>query len=140
MFLGWLSSRLQWQPVSYKHTGGDYDLREVDFVAPDGRKIHTELAGMPTANAGEIPGDLMGVRLNSTNPKANCITVLCSEVAGCMQMEMRGGTQTARVEEVSSLAERSAEDLLAEYLQRWGRDLLYEQTMTVVAQILSKVG
>jgi glucose-6-phosphate dehydrogenase assembly protein OpcA len=140
MFLGWLSSRLQWQPVSYKHTGGDYDLREVDFVAPDGRKIHTELAGMPTANAGEIPGDLMGVRLNSTNPKANCITVLCSEVAGCMQMEMRGGTQTARVEEVSSLSERSAEDLLAEYLQRWGRDLLYEQTMTVVAQILSKVG
>jgi glucose-6-phosphate dehydrogenase assembly protein OpcA len=140
MFLGWLSSRLQWQPVSYKHTGGDYDLREVDFVAPDGRKIHTELAGMPTANIGEIPGDLMGVRLNSTNPKANCITVLCSEVAGCMQMEMRGGTQTARVEEVSSLSERNAEDLLAEYLQRWGRDLLYEQTMTVVAQILSKVG
>jgi len=140
MFLGWLSSRLQWQPVSYKHTGGDYDLREVDFVAPDGRKIHTELAGMPTANAGEIAGDLMGVRLNSTNPQANCITVLCSEVAGCMQMEMRGGTQTARVEEVSSLAERTAEDLLAEYLQRWGRDLLYEQTMTVVAQILSKVG
>ena len=140
MFLGWLSSRLQWQPVSYKHTGGDYDLRAVDFVAPDGRKIHTELAGMPTANIGEIPGDLMGVRLNSTNPKANCITVLCSEVAGCMQMEMRGGTQTARVEEVSSLSERTAEDLLAEYLQRWGRDLLYEETMIVVAQILSKVG
>jgi glucose-6-phosphate dehydrogenase assembly protein OpcA len=140
MFLGWLASRLQWQPVSYSHTGGDYDLREVDFTAPDGRKIHTELAGMPTADAGEIPGDLMGVRLNSTNPKANCITVLCSEVAGCMQMEMRGGTQTARVEEVTSLAERNAEDLLAEYLQRWSRDLLYEQTMTVLAQILSKVG
>lgn len=140
MFLGWFSSRLQWQPVSYKHTGGDYDLREIDFVAPDGRKIHTELAGMPTADPGEIPGDLMGVRLNSTNPKANCITVLCSEVAGCMQMEMRGGTQTARVEEVTSLAERNAEDLLAEYLQRWSRDLLYEQTMTVVAQILSKLG
>jgi glucose-6-phosphate dehydrogenase assembly protein OpcA len=140
MFLGWLSSRLQWQPVSYTHSGGDYDLREVDFVAPDGRKIHTELAGMPTADAGEIPGDIMGVRLTSSNPKANCNTVLCSEVAGCMKMEMRGGTQAARVEEVTSLAERNAEDLLAEYLQRWSRDLLYEQTMTVVAQILSKVG
>ena len=140
MFLGWLSSRLQWQPVSYTHSGGDYDLREVDFVAPDGRKIHTELAGMPTADSGEIPGDIMGVRLTSTNPKANCSTVLCSEVAGCMQMETRGGTQTARVEEVTSLAERNAEDLLAEYLQRWGRDLLYEESMTVVAQILSKVG
>jgi glucose-6-phosphate dehydrogenase assembly protein OpcA len=44
------------------------------------------------------------------------------------------------VEEVTSLAERNAEDLLAEYLQRWGRDLLYEESMTVVAQILSKVG
>jgi glucose-6-phosphate dehydrogenase assembly protein OpcA len=140
MFLGWLSSRLQWQPVSYTHSGGDYDLREIDFVAPDGRKIHTELAGMPTADSGEIPGDIMGVRLNSTNPKANCITVLCSEVAGCMQMETKGGTQSARVEEVTSLAERNAEDLLAEYLQRWGRDLLYEESMTVVAQILSKVG
>jgi glucose-6-phosphate dehydrogenase assembly protein OpcA len=140
MFLGWLSSRLQWQPTSYTHSGGDYDLREIDFVAPDGRKIHTELAGMPTADSGEIPGDIMGVRLNSTNPKANCSTVLCSEVAGCMQMETRGGTQTARVEEVTSLAERNAEDLLAEYLQRWGRDLLYEESMAVVAQILSKVG
>ncbi len=140
MFLGWLSSRLQWEPTSYKHSGGDYDLREIDFIAPDGRKIHTELAGMPTADSGEIPGDIMGVRLTSTNPKANCSTVLCSEVAGCMQMETRGGTQSARVEEVTSLAERSAEDLLAEYLQRWGRDLLYEESMTVVAQILSKVG
>jgi glucose-6-phosphate dehydrogenase assembly protein OpcA len=140
MFLGWLSSRLQWQPTSYTHSGGDYDLREIDFVAPNGRKIHTELAGMPTADSGEIPGDIMGVRLTSTNPKANCSTVLCSEVAGCMQMETKGGTQTARVEEVTSLAERNAEDLLAEYLQRWGRDLLYEESMTVVAQILSKVG
>jgi glucose-6-phosphate dehydrogenase assembly protein OpcA len=139
MFLGWLSSRLQWEPVSYAHTGGDYDLREVDFVAPDGRKIHTELAGMPTADAGEIPGDIMGVRLTSSNPKANCSTVLCSEVAGCMQMETKGGTQSARVDEVTSLAERNAEDLMAEYLHRWGRDLLYEQTMTVVAKILSKV-
>jgi glucose-6-phosphate dehydrogenase assembly protein OpcA len=140
MFLGWLASRLQWQPVSYHHSGGDYDLREIDFVAPDGRKVHTELAGMPTADSGEIPGDIMGIRLTSTNPKANCSTVLCSEVAGCMQMETKGGTQTARVEEVTSLAERNAEDLLAEYLQRWGRDLLYEESMTVVAQILSKVG
>ena len=57
-----------------------------------------------------------------------------------MQMETKGGTQTARVEEVTSLAERNAEDLLAEYLQRWGRDLLYEESMTVVAQILGKVG
>ncbi len=138
MFIGWFSSRLQWEIVSYKHTGGDYDLREVDFVAPDGRKIHTELAGMPTADAGEIPGDLMGIRLLSTNPKANCSTVLCSEVAGCMQMETRGGTQSARVDQVNSLSERNAEDLMAEYLQRWGRDLLYEATMTVVAKILSK--
>lgn len=138
MFLGWLSSRLQWEIVSYQHTGGDYDLREVDFIAPDGRKIHTELAGMPTADTGDIPGDLMGIRLLSTNPKANCSTVLCSEVAGCMQMETKGGTQSARVDQVTSLSERNAEDLMAEYLQRWGRDLLYEETMTVVAKILSK--
>ncbi len=138
MYLGWFASRLQWQPIEYTHTGGDYDLREIVFVAPDGRKIQAELAGMPTGNMGDIPGDLMGIRLNSSNPKADCITVLCSEVAGCMQMEMRGGTQTARVEEVTSLADRKAEDLLAEYLQRWGRDLLYEETMSLVGHILTK--
>lgn len=138
MFLGWLSSRLQWQPTSYKHSGGDYDLREVDFVAPDGRHIHTELAGMPTADVGEIPGDIMGVRINSSNPQANCSTVLCSEVAGCMQMETKGGTQTARVDQISSIADRQAEELLAEYLQRWSRDLLYEETMAVLADILAQ--
>jgi glucose-6-phosphate dehydrogenase assembly protein OpcA len=42
------------------------------------------------------------------------------------------------VEEVTSLSDRNAEDLMAEYLQRWGRDLLYEETMGVVAQILTK--
>lgn len=138
MFLGWLASRLEWKPAKYIHSGGDYDLREIYFTSPDGREIRTELAAMPTGDVGDIPGDLMGIRLNSTNPKADCVTVLCSEVAGCIQMEMRGGTQTARVEEVTSLADRNAEDLMAEYLQRWGRDLLYEETMGVVAQILTK--
>jgi glucose-6-phosphate dehydrogenase assembly protein OpcA len=137
MFLGWLASRLQWQPTAYSYQGGDYDLRIVELTAPDGRKIHAELAGMPVADVGEIPGDMMAIRLNSSNLNADCCTVLCSEVAGCMQMEAGGGTQSCRVDEVTATADRGAVDLLAEYLHRWGQELLYEESMDVMAAILN---
>ena len=138
LFLGWLASRLQWQPSQYTREGGDYDLRIVEFTAPNGRVIHAELAGMPVVDVGEIPGDLMAIRLNSTNPQADCCTVLCSEVAGCMQMEAGGGAQACRVGEVKDTADRGAVDLLAEYLRRWGQEVLYEESMTVLAKILDR--
>jgi glucose-6-phosphate dehydrogenase assembly protein OpcA len=137
MFLGWLASRLAWEPTSYIHLGGEYDLRQVELTNSQGRKIQVELAGMPVADSGDIPGDLMAVRLDSSNPNAKCATVLCSEVAGCMQIEKGGKTQAAYVEEVRNTGDRNAEDLLAEYFPRWGQELLYEETMDVVAAILS---
>jgi glucose-6-phosphate dehydrogenase assembly protein OpcA len=140
MFLGWLASRLQWQPVKYIHEGGDYDLRIVEFTNPDGRIIHAELAGMPMADVGEIPGDLISIRLTSTNLNADCCTAICSEVAGCMQMEAGGRTQACRVEEVTATADRGAVDLLAEYLHRWGQEVLYEESMAIVAGMLNLKG
>jgi glucose-6-phosphate dehydrogenase assembly protein OpcA len=137
MFLGWLASRLQWQALTYNWEGGDYDLRVIEFTNPDGRTVRAELAGMPVADVGEIPGDLMAIRLNSTNPNADCCTAICSEVAGCMQMEAGGGTQACRVEEVTATADRGAVDLLAEYLHRWGQEVLYEESMGVVAEMLN---
>jgi glucose-6-phosphate dehydrogenase assembly protein OpcA len=79
----------------------------------------------------------MAIRLNSSNLNADCCTVLCSEVAGCMQMEAGGGTQSCRVDEVTATADRGAVDLLAEYLHRWGQELLYEESMDVMAAILN---
>lgn len=137
MFLGWLASRLGWQPISYKEEGGDYDIKCVTFNGPGDRKVEAELAAIPTADWGEIPGDMVGLRLNSTNGEANCCTILCSETTGCMRMEAGGSAQNCRTEQVTPLTDQKAEYLLGQQLQRWGRDMLYEESLAVTTQILS---
>ena len=136
MFLGWLASRLNWRPSHYEREVGDYDIMRIHFVAEDQRQVEAELAGVPTADSGDIPGDLVALRLTSTNLDADCCTVLCSETSGCMRMESGGGAQSCRFQQVSSLAEQSAEELLSRQLQRWGSDLLYEESLTVTVQML----
>lgn len=98
--------------------------------------MEAELAGIPTADTGEIPGDLVALRLNSTNLEADCCTVLCSETTGCMRMEAGGGAQSCRFQQVTPLAEQKAEILLSQQLQRWGQDALYEESLAVTAEIL----
>lgn len=136
MFLGWLASRLHWQPVSYRNEGGDYQISRIKFVTTDLRPVDAELAGIPTADWGDIPGDLIALRLSSTNPEADCNTVLCSETTGCMRMEAHGGAQAYRIQQVAPMSDLKAEALLAQLLQRWGRDMLYEESMAVTGQIL----
>ncbi len=136
MYLGWLASRLQWQPTGYQSEGGEYDIKRIQFVTDGGRKIEAELAAIPTADVGDIPGDLIGLRLTSTNMNADCCTVLCSETGGCMRMEAGGGAQSCRIQQVTPLFDQKAENLLAQQLQRWGRDRLYEESMAVTANII----
>ncbi|MEN9870971.1 MAG: hypothetical protein RLZZ171_1959, partial [Cyanobacteriota bacterium] len=136
MFLGWLASRLQWTPVSYNFEGGDYEIRRVKFTDEKQRTIEAELAGIPTADWGDIPGDLVSLRLTSTNENADCCTVLCSSTTGCMRMEAGGGAQACYIEQVTPLLDQKSEDLLGQQLQRWGREMLYEESMAVSAQIL----
>jgi glucose-6-phosphate dehydrogenase assembly protein OpcA len=136
MFLGWLASRLQWTPVSYNFEGGDYEIRRVKFTDEKQRTIEAELAGIPTADWGDIPGDLVSLRLTSTNENADCCTVLCSSTTGCMRMEAGGGAQACYIEQVTPLFDQKSEDLLGQQLQRWGREMLYEESMAVSAQIL----
>lgn len=136
MFLGWLASRLKWIPVEYNLEGGDYDIRKVKFTDEQQRTIEAELAGIPTADWGDIPGDLVSLRLSSTNLDADCCTVLCSSTTGCMKMEAGGGAQSCYIEEVTPLADQKTEDLLGQQLQRWGREMLYEESMVITSQIL----
>jgi glucose-6-phosphate dehydrogenase assembly protein OpcA len=136
MFLGWFASRLDWEPVSYQEEGGDYDLKHIQFKGSNGITIQAELAAIPTADAGEIIGDLIGLRLDSTNLNANCCTILCSETTGCMRMEAGGSAQSCRTEQVTATNDQKAEFLLSQQLQRWGRDPLYEESMDVVSKIL----
>lgn len=136
MFLGWLASRLNWLPTSYEEEDGDYNIKRIHFVTEDQRKVEAEVAGVPTANVGDVPGDLIAIRLTSTNQEADCCTVLCSETSGCMRMEVGGGAQNCRFQQVSSLSDQGAEELLSQQLQRWGRNVLYEESLAVTAQML----
>jgi glucose-6-phosphate dehydrogenase assembly protein OpcA len=136
MFLGWIASRLGWTPVENNWEGGDYDIRKVKFTDDKQRDIEAELAGIPTADWGDVPGDLVSLRLNSTNEEADCCTVLCSSTTGCMRMEAGGGAQSCYIEQVTPLFDQKSEDLLSQQLQRWGREMLYEESMAIVAQIL----
>jgi glucose-6-phosphate dehydrogenase assembly protein OpcA len=136
MFLGWLASRLDWRPIEFRETGGDYDLKHVKFENSQQRMIEAELAAIPTADWGEISGDLVGLRLTSTNLHADCCTILCSEATGCMRMEAGGSAQACRTEQVTTLSDQKAEELMSSQLRRWGRDVLYEESLAVTAEIL----
>ena len=136
LFLGWLASRLEWQPVSYEKESGDYDITRIRFVAQEQREVEAELAGVPVADVGDIIGDLIALRLSSTNPQADCGTVICSETGGCMRMETHGGAQSAGLfQQVTSLSEQKAEALLSQQVQRWGRESLFEESLGVTANI-----
>ncbi len=136
MYLGWLASRLQWRPVAFQQEEGDYQIKRIKFVGVDDRVIEAELAAIPTADTGDVPGDLIALRLNSTNENADCGTVLCSEAGGCMRMETKGGAQTDRFNQVTPLLDQVTEQLLGQHLQSWGRDVLYEESLAVTAQFL----
>jgi len=137
MFLGWLASRLSWTPVAYDKEGGDYDIRRVKFISDrDQQAIEAELAAIPTADFQEVPGDLISLRLTSTNLDADCCTVLCSSTTGCMRMEAGGGAQSCYIQQVAPLFDQKTEDLLGQQLQRWGREVLYEESMAVTSKIL----
>jgi glucose-6-phosphate dehydrogenase assembly protein OpcA len=136
LFLGWLASRLQWRPVSYVQEGGDYDLKRIKFVGKDQRAIEAELAGIPVADWGDIPGDLDALKLSSTNPHANCGIVVCSATSGCMRMEAGGGAQSYEIMQVSPLTDQKAEFLISQQLKRWGGDMLFEESLAITAQIL----
>ena len=137
MYLGWLASRLGWQPKNYQLEGGDYDLRRITLAAKDGRSIDVELAAIPVADVGEVLGDLTGLRMSSTNLDANCCTILCSETAGCMRMESGGGAQSCYIQEVIAISDQRSDLLLEQQLQRWGEDVLFEESLAVTSQILN---
>ncbi len=139
MYLGWIASRLQWQPISYIKEGGDYDIRRITFLSKDKKTISAELAGIPTADVGDIPGDLISLRLTSTNLDADCCTVLCSETTGCMRMEAKGGAQACRIQQVTPVFDQKTEHILGQQVQRWGQDFLYKESMGITHQILKLI-
>jgi len=137
LFLGWLASRLEWEPVSYQKESGDYDITNIVFVSKDQRQIAAELAGVPVADIGEIIGDLIALRLSSSNAEANCGTVICTETGGCMRMETQGGAQSAGLfQQVNSLAEQKPEFLLSQQVQRWGREALFEESLQLITKTM----
>lgn len=137
MFLGWIASRLDWKPESRTKEGGDYDIQRIIFKGKDGMKVEAELAAIPIADAGDVVGDLIGLRLSSTKLNADACNVFCSESTGCMRMEASGGAQSYRIHQVTPLSDQGADALLGQQLQRWGQEVLYEESLAVGSQIIS---
>jgi glucose-6-phosphate dehydrogenase assembly protein OpcA len=137
LYLGWFASRLDWQPVNYVEEGGIYNIKKIYFKGLNDLPIEAELAGIPVADSGEVIGDLTGLRLTSTDRNANCCTILCSETTGCMRMEAGGGAQACQVEQVTALSDQKADFMLGQQLQRWGEDVLYEESLAMVARIMN---
>jgi glucose-6-phosphate dehydrogenase assembly protein OpcA len=138
MFLGWIASRpnLEWEPISRVHEGGEYDIQRIKFKSKDGREIEAELAAIPIDDAQLVIGDIVDCRLASTNPEANCGTILCSEATGCMRMEKGGYGEDCYVQQVSPIGEQPAEMILGEQLRSWSRDLLFEDSLAIAAKII----
>lgn len=136
MFLGWIASRLQWQPVSQSLEGGDYNLHHIFFRSKEGTEVKAELAGIPVGDPGTVLGDLIGLRLSSSKQNTDACNIFCSESTGCMRMEAAGSAQSYRTHLVTPLADQSADVLLVQQMQRLGREMLYEESMAVTRQIL----
>jgi glucose-6-phosphate dehydrogenase assembly protein OpcA len=137
MFLGWLASRLSWQTTGRTRVGGDYDIQRINFAGKDSIHVQAELAAIPLAQVGTIVGDLIGLRLTASNLNSDACNIFCSESTGCMRMEASGGAQSYRTHQVSPLSDQSADALLAQQLQRWGRDLLFEESLAAICQVLA---
>ncbi|MEO1131919.1 MAG: glucose-6-phosphate dehydrogenase assembly protein OpcA, partial [Cyanobacteria bacterium J06639_1] len=136
MYVGWLASRLGWEPrTRVQRVEHDYAIDDFTFRSPTGVEVLVELAAVPTA--ADTPGELTGLRLNSSDPNADACTVLCSETTGCMRMEVMGGAQSCRIQQVSSVDRQAAETLLAQQLQRIGNDQLYEESIAMVERMLN---
>lgn len=136
MFLGWLASRLQWEPVERKQTFEfDYLIDRIVLTTPDQRQVEAEIASVPIATEATLPGDLIGLRLTSSQTGV-VGTVLCSETTGCMRMESMGGAQSNQIHQVSAIEGSRVDELLSQQLQRLGADRLYEESIGLVAQLL----
>lgn len=137
MYLGWLASRMDWNPLSIEQESNDYDIHRIKFGDRQQRTIEVELTGLPMADVGDVVGDLVSLKLTSTNLEADCCTVLCSETSGCMLMEAGGGAQACRIQQVTALDDQNTEHLLGQQLRRWSKDVLYGESMEKMQQILS---
>jgi glucose-6-phosphate dehydrogenase assembly protein OpcA len=136
MFVGWLASRLNWTPIVRELEGGDYDLQRLKFTSDRQQQIEVELAGIPVADTGDIAGDLIALKLSSTNLQADCCTVFCSQTTGCMRMEASGGAQACYIQQVAPLQDRKTEELLSQQLRRYAKEMLYQESMKVTDKIL----
>jgi glucose-6-phosphate dehydrogenase assembly protein OpcA len=130
LFVGWLASRLGWQPLSVHARDG---LRQIILTDADQRPIQATIRSVPAEAA--LCGQLTSVGLRSEQMGASCSTVLCSsDSTSCLRMQMNVGE--ALITQVSDVDTQTTKQLLSEALRTPDRDIIYEQSLAVVDQML----
>ncbi|GAB4217110.1 MAG: hypothetical protein OHK0012_20770 [Synechococcales cyanobacterium] len=138
MYLGWLASRLGWDPLTRQQTiEHDYPVDRFTFRDQEGRVVSAELGAVPLYADDVVPGGLIGIRLLAPASQINPATVICSESTGCMRMEAKGVAQQSVTHQVSPADDQGLDILLGHQLQRIQRDTLYEETLIVVKKLIN---
>ncbi len=131
LFLGWLASRLGWQPLS-AHTKKEL-TKQIILRDADQRPIQATVQAVETSPAQS--GQLISVGLRSEELGAACSTVLCSaDSPSCLRVQMNVGE--ANISQVSDLDTLTTEQLLTEAMRSLDRDPIFEESLAVIRDLL----
>jgi glucose-6-phosphate dehydrogenase assembly protein OpcA len=134
LLVGWLASRLGWKPQ--RASGDDKAVWTIDFTGNAG-DVQLTLSVQPDANhsdsapgtsilraeLGKDSGGIKGSSVFSIRLKEGCL-----ETTATIDGEQRGGR-------VVPCENRSETDLLREELDMLGRDVIYEEALSMAAKI-----
>lgn len=124
LWLGWLASRIGWEPIS-----GQRDGRQWRFAFNARRQVRAEVQ----VGAGHSPGLLQGIALEvSEAPPARFILTRCDERAVRARVE---GTDVVSPERVVPLPVHDTAALLSDELDLIARDQVYESALTLAARL-----
>ncbi|UFP96131.1 glucose-6-phosphate dehydrogenase assembly protein OpcA [Gloeobacter morelensis] len=130
LFLGWLASRLGWQPLSLHNK----DLTK-QIIMRDSTQRPIQVTLRAVAGEAHLAGQITSVGLRSEEMGAACSTVLCSsDSSSCIRMQMNVGEATLSL--VSDIDTLTTEQLLSEALRTPDRDPIYEESLEVIHDLM----
>lgn len=132
LYLGWLASRLGWEPLSLHKKEG---TRQIVLRGND-QPIQAIIRAVPISDSTQA-GQIISIGLRSSDQGAACSVVVCGDDASsCMRVQMSiGETSTSQS---ANLQTQTVEQLLSQELQTLDRDVIFEQSLQVINKLLQQ--